>query len=77
MGKCLHIIILFSNEKLSNPFQVMKALMNYSCIKNVFLRVESDAVKKNPKIPQNYLQIRKSRYIFALEIGSQTIGKEI
>ena len=29
------------------------------------------------KIPQNYLQIRKSRYIFALEIGSQTIGKEI
>ena len=26
---------------------------------------------------ENYLQIRKSRYIFALEIGSQTIGKEI
>lgn len=26
---------------------------------------------------ENYLQIRKSHYIFALEIGSQTIGKEI
>lgn len=26
---------------------------------------------------ENYLQIRKSRHIFALEIGSQTIGKEI
>ena len=26
---------------------------------------------------QNYLQIRKSHYIFALEIGSQTISKEI